>query len=109
MSINQEKFSKINQLRKNTHRQVSDAVSQLNTFASDAMNQQAYMRVNPDLNGADQLLSVVTPDFVAVATAFNEVKEKLEDMQSVASGLMTVDEMIAKHSIDLSQYSNELI
>lgn len=109
MSINQEKFSKINQLRKDTHRQVSNAVSQLNSFASDAMNQQAYMRVNPDSNGADQLLSVVTPDFFAVSVAFDEVKEKLEDMQAVASGAMSADAMITKHGINLSQYSDELI
>jgi hypothetical protein len=109
MSIAQEKFSKLNQSRKETHRQVSNSISQLNAYAMDAMKQQAYMRKDPDANGAGDLIAVVTPDFAAAASAFNEVVEKLVDMQSVAAGAMTVDDMIAKHGIDLTAYSDELI
>lgn len=109
MSIAQEKFSKLNDLRKTTHKQVSNTVSQLNSYALDAMKQQAYMRKNPDANGADQLIPVVTPDFAAAAAAFNDVAEKLQDMQLVAAEAMTADELVAKYSIDLAAYSNELI
>lgn len=109
MSLYQLKFANLNEQRKTTQRSASNAVSQLNTAVDIALKQQAYMRLNPDDNGANELIAVCTPDFNACATAFNEVAEKLNDMLSVQAGVMTIEECIAKHGIDLSEYSNELI
>jgi len=109
MSINQEKFSNLNKLRKDTHKRISNLISQLNASTTSAMKQQAYMHKNPDSNGAPDLIPVVTPDFLAAAEAFNEVVAKLMDMQSVQASSMTVDEFIAKYSINLEEFSAELI
>jgi len=108
MSINQEKFSNLNKARKSTHKQVVSNLSQLMAFSMNAIKQQCYMRENPDDNGADELIAVVTPDFIEASEMFNDVKERLEDLQSVALGTMTTDEMKAKYSVDLVEYSQEL-
>lgn len=109
MSIEQEKFSNLNKLRKDTHKQVSNLISQLNASTSMAMKQQSYMHKNPDLNGANDLIAVVSPDFLATAAAFNQVAAKLMDMQALQSGAMTVDDFIAKYNINLAEFSAELI
>ena len=108
MSINQEKFSNLNKARKATHKNVVSSLSQLLSFSMDAIKQQCYMRENPDANGADELIAVVTPDFIEASEMFNSVKDRLEDLQSVALGSMTTAEMKAKYSVDLVAYSEEL-
>lgn len=107
--LNTLKLQNLNANRKKTQRSVSNAVSQLNTAADVAMHQQAYMHKNPDGNGADQLIAVVHPEFVEAASAFNEVAAKLQDMQMLATGQMSVDDFIAKYGIDLAGFSAELI
>ena len=107
--LNQLKLANFNENRKQTQQKVSQAISQLNAAASEAMRQQAYMRKNPDLNGADELIAVATPNFDASADAFNEVAQKLADMQSVQAGTLTVDAFITKYNIDLAEFSNGLI
>ena len=67
------------------------------------------MHKNPDNNGANELIAVVQPDFDALAVAFNQVAEKLVDMQAVSNGSMTIDALIAKYGIDLTEFSNGLI
>lgn len=109
MSINQEKFSSLNKARKDTHRQINNIISQLNSLTDSAMKQQAYMHKNPDNNGADELIAVVTPDFLETANSFNVVAAKLMDMQAVKGGEMTLDELITKYTINLAEFSNELI
>ena len=74
----------------------------------DAIKQQCYMHENPDNNDADELITVVTPDFIEASKMFNDVKGRLEDLQSVASGSMTTAEMKVKYSVDLIEYSEEL-
>lgn len=107
--INTLKLQNLNSERKKTQRSVSNAISQLNTAADTAMRQQAYMKKNPDNNGADQLIAVVHPDFLAAASAFNLVAQKLQDMQLVSSGDLSVDDFMAKYNIDLTEFSNGLI
>ena len=109
MSVAQEKFSKLNQVRKTTAQQIGNNISQLNTLANDVMRQQAYMRKDPDGNSAGDLLPIVEPDFLALVAAFNEVSAKLEDVKAVHAGTMTPDELIAKYSLDLIEFSNGLI
>lgn len=108
MSINQEKFSNLNKARKATHKNVVSSLSQLLSFSMDAIKQQCYMHENPDDNRADELLAVVTPDFIEASEMFNSVKARLEDLQSVATGAMTTAEMKAKYAVDLVEYSGEL-
>lgn len=107
--LNTLKLSNLNELRKQTEREVSRAISQLNAATGSAMRQQAYMHKNPDTNGADQLIPVATPNFNASAAEFNAIAEKLTDMQKVQAGTLTVDDFIAKYSIDLTEFSNGLI
>ncbi|AJP43414.1 hypothetical protein EP12_06665 [Alteromonas australica] len=109
MSLEYLKFTNLNSERKRTQRNVATAISNLNAAADSALKQQAYMRVNPDNNGADELIVITKPDFDACASAFNEVAAKLIDMQAVQAGTMTIDECIAKYGIDLTEYSKELI
>lgn len=109
MSINQEKFSNLNKARKATHKQISNAISQLLAYSEDAINQQCYMHVNPDSNGADDLLLVTTPDFAETAEQFNILAERLMDMQSLAAGEITDLDMQSKYSVDLVEFSKRLI
>ncbi len=108
MSINQEKFSNLNKARKATHKQVVSNLSQLLAYSMDAIKQQCYMHENPDNNGANELLVVVTPDFLEASEMFDAAKERMEDLQAVAAGSMTTAEMKAKYSVDLMEYSEEL-
>ena len=106
--INTLKLQSLNEGRKKTQREVSNLISQLHSAADTAMTQQAYMHKNPDANGADQLIPIVHPAFVEIALEFNKAAEKLSDMQKLSNGEITVEELIAKYSIDLSEFSNGL-
>ncbi len=108
-SISQAKFQNLNDQRKQTAKQVSQCISQLNAQALVALKQQAYIHKNPDSNIDPEFIDVVGAEVVPVATAFAEVQDKLNDLVSVMNGAITVDEMIAKHSIDVSQVSSELL
>ena len=108
MSLNNEKFSDLNKARKATHKQVVSNLSQLLAYSMDAIKQQCYMHENPDNNRADELIAVVTPDFMEASAMFDDVKVRLEDLQAVASGSMTTTEMKAKYSVDLVEYSGWL-
>lgn len=103
------KLQNLNERRKKTQREVSTLVSQLNTAAETAMYQQAYMHQNPDNNGADQLIPVVQPNFVESAAAFNAVAAKLQDMQLLSSGQMTLEDFISKYNLNLTEFSDGLI
>lgn len=109
MSIKQTKFSNLNDARKTTHLRINNLISQLNAAALEAMEQQAYMRLNPDDNEADSLIAVVTPDFVATANAFQDVADKLQDMQLVASGEMTIESEVSKWGINITEVSDKYL
>jgi len=109
MSINQLKLSNLNEQRKQTQTQVSNAISTLNAQIDIAMKQQAYMHKNPDNNGADELLIASTENFLATASAFNEVALKVSDMQKVQDGSILIDDHLAKWSLDVAAISKEYI
>ena len=109
MSISQLKLANLNEQRKQTQTQVSNAISQLNAQIDIAMKQQAYMHKNPDNNGADELLIASTDNFLATAASFNEVALKVSDMQKVQDGSILIDDHLTKWSLDITEISNELI
>lgn len=109
MSIKQTKFNALNDRRKETAKNVSRSLNLLLEEASNALKQQAYMRSNPDDNGADELVPIVQVIFDQITVTFMEVQDKLEDLVAVRNGTMTVEDLITKHSIDLNEYSEELI
>ena len=109
MSISQLKLANLNEQRKQTQTQVSNAISQLNAQIDIAMKQQAYMHKNPDNNGADELLIASTDNFLATAESFNEVALKVSDMQKVQDGSILIDDHLAKWSLDVTAISKEYI
>lgn len=109
MSINQIKASNFNDDRKATMRDVASSLSKLNVLANKALKQQAYVRKNPDDNGVDEFKTVLSADIDSISASLSEVNEKLSDLMKVKSDEMTVDELIAKYSIDLAGYSLELL
>ena len=110
MGISSEKFKTFNTERKSSLSSISKTVSTLNKEMSLALKQQAYMRSNPDNNGADELIPVVADDIDLIAAALNEVNEKAADLLAVKAGAMTVDQLLAKYTaINLIEYSTELL
>ena len=103
------KFQKWNENRKQTQRSIASTISNLNAQALDALKQQAYIRVNPDLNISPTFAATVLTDITPVIASFLEAREKLNDLMLVSNGTMTVEDMIAKHSIDINQVSSDLI
>ena len=109
MSVNQIKASNFNVDRKATMRDISSAISKLNTQADKALKQQAYVRVNPDNNGVDEFKDILAGDIDGIATSLSEVNAKLADLMAVKAEVITIEELIAKYSIDLDGYSSELL
>ena len=109
MSVNQTKFNTINQRRKDTTKGVSRAVSELNKHTTDALKQQAYIRTNPDDNGADELIPIVQVDFDALVIALAEVQGKLNDLTAVRNGALSVEDSVTKYNINLDEFSDELL
>ena len=105
----QLKLSNLNEARKDTFRRVTDAISQLNAAADEAMKQQAYIRKDPDANGASELLPIIAPEFSATVAAFQTVAAKLQSMSEVHAGAKDIDQQIADYAIDLTAFSEELI
>ena len=110
MSISSEKFSAFNIERKASLSSISKTVSNLNKEMSLALKQQAYMRSNPDNNGADELIQIVASDIDLIAAALQEVNEKAADLLAVKAGTMTVNQLLVKYpAINLNSYSAELL
>lgn len=110
MGISSEKFKTFNTERKSSLSSISKTVGTLNKGMSLALKQQAYMRSNPDNNGADELIPVVSDEIDLIAIKLAEVNAKAADLLSVKSGAMTVDELLAKYpAINLTEYSAELL
>jgi cupin superfamily acireductone dioxygenase involved in methionine salvage len=107
--ISQTKFQNLNEQRKQTSRSISQCISQLNAHASTALKQQAYLRKNPDLNIDPEFITIMGAEVAPIAAAFAEVQYKLNDIVSVMTEEMTVDDMMEKYNIDLSQVSSELL
>ena len=110
MGISSEKFTTFNAERKTLLSSISKGISTLNKDMSLALKQQAYMRSNPDNNGADELIPIVASDIDAIAVDLGEVNAKAADLLAVKSGTMTVEQLLVKYpAINLSEYSDELL
>jgi uncharacterized membrane protein YqiK len=108
-SISTLKFIKLNDNRTKTATSVLNHLSQLDNLALTALEQQAYMRINPDANVDAEFIDAVGTDLTETITAFGKVKAKLEDILAVKAGTMTPEAMVAKYSIDLSDVSKRLL
>jgi hypothetical protein len=110
MSISGEKFRTFNSERKATLKAVSTDVSSLNKELLIGIKQQAYMRSNPDNNGVDELLPIVSGDIDAISTALSRANIVANDLMQVKDGMMTVEQLLAKYpAINLDEYSSELL
>ena len=108
MSLKQKKFIKFSDQRDATHNQFTNAISNLVDIIDEAMLQQAYILSDPDTNNVQELLPKVGAQFDAASLAFDAEKDKLVDMQLVATQQMTVADLITKYSLDLAAYSDRL-
>ena len=95
--------------QKATSDTVARSISSLNNDLSAALEHQAYIRKNPDNNADAGLLAVISVGVDSLLAQYAEVDVKRLDLLAVKNGTMTVDELIAKYSIDLNAYSNALI
>ena len=110
MTIEIEKFSTFNKERKTTLNAISAAVSVLAKHFPSALKQQIYMHVNPDNNGANELIDIVSDQVNSLAGALADVNKQAADLMSVKEGNMTIDQLLAKYpAINMIEYSNELL
>ena len=108
-STQQHKLTQYMTNQKATSSSVARSISSLNNDLAAALRHQAYARKNPDTNVDAGLLAIIGLGVDRLLAQYSEVDEKRIDLLAVKSGTMTVDELIAKYSIDLSAYSNALI
>jgi len=109
MSIALLKLQKFNTERLRNQEQVGNVLGKLNDSALLALKQQAYMHLNPDANGADELIAESTPTFLILAEKFNEIAAMLEDSQKVSAGTMTASDLVTKYALDMTEFSDSLI
>jgi hypothetical protein len=108
-AMSQAKFVKLNEQQKQTSRQIASLLSQLNALSLTACKQQAYIRTNPDGNITQEYIDTIGANIPAIATAFANVQDKLQDILAVKAGTMLVADMITKHSIVVADVSAELL
>lgn len=109
MSIAILKLQRFNTDRLRNQEQVGTILGKLSDAALLALKQQAYMHLNPDANGADELLAESTPTFQVLAQKFNDIAAMLEDSQKVSSGAMDASELVTKYTLDMTDFSDSLI
>ena len=95
--------------QKSTSGSIARSISSLNNDLSAGLEHQAYARKNPDEVIDAELLSIINVGVDQLLAQYEEVNQKRLDLIAVKDGSMTVDELIAKYSIDLVAYSNGLI
>lgn len=108
-STQQHKLTQYMKNQKETSANIARSISALNNDLAAALEHQAYARKNPDLVIDDGLLAIIGLGVDGLLAQYEEVDAKRVDLLNVKSGVMTVDELIAKHSINLPSYSNALI
>ena len=108
MSLKQKKFMKFSDQRDATHNQFTNAVSNMSPVIDEAMLQQAYALSDYDANNIQELLPKIGAQFDAASAAWDVQKNKLVDMQLVATQQMTVADLITKYTLDLAAYSESL-
>lgn len=109
MSLSILKLQNFNNERKRNQTAVADSLSRLHSQATLTLKQQAYMHLNPDANGADELIAESKPTFDALAAEFNTIALILQDSQAVSAGTMTAAELISKYNLDMTEFSNGLV
>jgi hypothetical protein len=110
MSIQSEKFRSFNTERKASLKTVSSAVSALDGGLMVALKQQAYIHTNPDDNGVNELIPIMSDEIDKIGQALTEANSKAADLLAVKSGSMTVTQLLAKYpAINLEEYSDELL
>jgi len=108
-SLQQIKLTSYMTNQKATSKSVARSIASLNNDLAAALEHQAYARKNPDLVVDADLLAVIGLGVDELLAQYSEVDEKRIDLLNVKAGTMTVDELIAKYSINLTAYSNALI
>ena len=108
-TIDTLKLQTYNSLKKETQRQVTSNLSQLNANLDKAIIQQAYVRKNPDNLIDAEYLASLSVGFTELETVFMILASKITDMKNVQSETMTADELISKYSVDLTEFSNSLL
>ena len=103
------KLMNFNANQKATVQVIARAVSQLNAAMSQAIEHQAYARKNPDTVIDDELLAGMGSLVDDLMSKMAEVEAKRVDIAAVKAETMTVDESIAKYSINLVNYSAALV
>ncbi len=108
-STQQLKLTQYNINQKATASNVARSISSLNNDLAAALEHQAYARMNPDGVVDAELLAIIGLGVDELLSQYAEVDAKRIDLLAVKDGSMTVDELIAKYSIDLTSYSNALL
>ena len=108
-SLQQIKLTQYMINQKNTVSSVSRSIASLNNDLAAAIQHQAYARKNPDLTIDAELLELMGTGVDALLAQFSEVAAKKDDLLAVRNESMTVDDLITKYNIDLTNYSNSLI
>ena len=103
------KLMNFNANQKATVQVIARAVSQLNAAMFQAIEHQAYARKNPDNVIDDELLAGMGSLVDDLMSKMAEVEAKRVDIAAVKAETMTVDESIAKYSINLVNYSAALV
>ena len=108
-SLQQIKLTQYMKNQKETSASIARSISSLNNDLSAALEHQAYARKNPDLTIDADLLLIIGVGVDALLSQYAEVDAKRIDLLGVKDNTMTADQLIAKHSINLTTYSNSLI
>ena len=108
--LQSRKLNKFMDANSNSVKSISRLLTQLKVELDIAIIQQAYARKNPDNNIDAELLAVLGGPVAELMQKYEEVNVKKNDLFAVFTGVITVDEMVAKHpSVNVDNYSKELI
>lgn len=109
MGIKEQKDSNFTKDLMANNAKAASSASQLSASIDIALKQQAYMHLDPDDNGAGDYIDVISSSVDEIAAVLGGIAEKAGDLIAVKSGVMTVDQLIAKYpAIDVAVYSAEL-
>jgi len=108
-SVQAIKLTQFNTNQKATAASVARSISSLNNDLAAAIEHQAYARSNPDLNVDATMLTLMGAGVDGLLAQFAEVADKRDDLLAVKNGAMSVEDLIAKHNIDLAKYSASLV
>lgn len=106
------KFTAYNQQRKENNQRAAQAISQLNAAIDVAIQQQAYFRKDPNglFTNADDR-QIISAGVANLVPSWEGVKTKVDDMLRVMddNDPFTVDDLIAKYSVDLDDFASKLV